>query len=59
LDVLAVKPLPPIFLTLNPTAPVTPADKKVALNRILARPLFGFRRQKIGIASFFQFVVSR
>jgi hypothetical protein len=52
LDVLAVKPLPPIFLTLTPAAPVTLADKKDALNRIVARPFFGFCRQKIGIAPF-------
>ena len=48
--------MPPLIFTAadrNLSASVTPADKKDALNRILARPLLGFRRQKIGIAQFF------
>jgi hypothetical protein len=54
-----VPPLIFIAADRNLSAPITPADKKDALNRILARPLFGFRRQKIGIAPFFQIGVSR
>jgi len=41
------------------SAPFTPADEKDALNRILARPLLGFLRQKIGIAPFFQVGITR